>query len=147
MASRNSQYLRGIRKALGKNQGEFAALLGMSKRAVQSYEQGWRPVPDHIVKCAALLVFLKWRKAHRKQAACWDILKCPAAVRSRCRVYEFAAGDLCWLLIGCRCEVKAKRARRDPLAGCRECEVMQQWLKGAVRVTAETSGRKKVRKQ
>ena len=44
--------LRTIREALNKTQHEMAALLGVSARAIQSYEQGWRPFPPHVQKMA-----------------------------------------------------------------------------------------------
>ena len=39
-----SQY----RKQLGKTQKSLSKLLGVSLKAVQSYEQGWRAVPAHV---------------------------------------------------------------------------------------------------
>ena len=37
-----------LRKILQKTQPEMASLLGVSVRAIRSYEQGWRPVPVHV---------------------------------------------------------------------------------------------------
>lgn len=37
--------VRKIRKALKLSQAQFAAMLELSIRAVQSWEQGWRNVP------------------------------------------------------------------------------------------------------
>ena len=36
------------RVKLGKTQKELGNLLSVSLKAIQSYEQGWRPVPHHI---------------------------------------------------------------------------------------------------
>ncbi len=36
------------RARLAKTQKELSELLGVSLKAVQSYEQGWRSVPVHI---------------------------------------------------------------------------------------------------
>ena len=51
--------IRQIRELLGKSQREFAGLLGVSLRAVQSYEQGWRSVPACVRKLARLTVHLQ----------------------------------------------------------------------------------------
>ena len=135
MASINLADLRSVRDALGKSQGELAKLLGASKRAVQSYEQGWRPVPAHIQKSAALLLFLNWRRNQfllgRKCSPCWVIRKCTAAVRAKCSVFKFGAGDLCWLLTGARCHGRTEKSWEAKMARCRSCEVMRQWLKPA----------------
>jgi len=36
-----------FRKKLGKTQKQIAQLLGVSIKAVHSYEQGWRNIPAH----------------------------------------------------------------------------------------------------
>jgi len=62
--------LKTIREALNKTQHEMAALLGVSARAVQSYEQGWRPFPPHVQKMAGLLFFLHRRKGRMPSRPC-----------------------------------------------------------------------------
>lgn len=37
-----------LRAKLGKTQKALAELLGVSLKAVQSYEQGWRAIPMHV---------------------------------------------------------------------------------------------------
>lgn len=37
-----------VRKKIGKTQKQLAALLGVSLKAIHSYEQGWRSIPSHI---------------------------------------------------------------------------------------------------
>ena len=152
MAWINPADLCSVRDALGKSQEELATLLGTSKRAVQSYEQGWRPVPAHIQKSAALLLFLNWRRNQflfgRKRSPCWVIRKCTAAVRAKCSVYRFGAGDLCWLLTGARCHGRTKKAWEAKMARCRSCEVMRQWLKPASAPrAAKPAGRGRVRRR
>jgi DNA-binding transcriptional regulator YiaG len=46
-----------VRKVLGVSQAQMAALLGISTKAVQSYEQGSRSVPAHVQRLAALLLY------------------------------------------------------------------------------------------
>jgi len=37
-----------IRHFLGKTQKQWADLLCVSTKAIQSYDQGWRPIPVHL---------------------------------------------------------------------------------------------------
>ena len=152
MASINLVDLRSVRDALGKSQEELATLLGASKRAIQSYEQGWRPVPVHIQKSAALLLFLNWRRKQfllgRKHSPCWVIRKCAAAVRAKCSVYELGAGDLCWLVTGTKCHGRTEKSWEAKVARCRTCDVMRQWLKPASAPrAAKPAGRARVRRR
>ncbi len=70
-----SKNFKDIRAKLSKTQKELAQLLGVSIKAIHSYEQGWRKIPHHVER---QLLFLLSRTimANGKQAnACWDILK------------------------------------------------------------------------
>ena len=44
-----AEAIRLIRRLLGRTQQELAHALGISTKAVQSYEQGWRKVPAHMM--------------------------------------------------------------------------------------------------
>jgi DNA-binding transcriptional regulator YiaG len=46
-----------IRRHLGKTQLQMAQLLGISLKAIQSFEQGWRNIPGHIERQVLLLWF------------------------------------------------------------------------------------------
>ncbi len=70
--------LKGIRQVLGHTQEELAGLLGISHRALQSYEQGWRPIPCRVQQTLALLLYLHYRKTAGKPPSCWR-----AQLRSR----------------------------------------------------------------
>ena len=65
--------LKSIRQNLGKSQSEMAELLGISVRAIQSYEQGWRKPPPSVQKLAAFFLFLRWQKDNPRQLSCWKI--------------------------------------------------------------------------
>lgn len=121
--------LSAIREVLDKSQSELAELLGVSTRAVQSYEQGWRPVPVHVQKAAGLLLFLNWRKQGLRPVACWKTRQCSPEKRASCPTYEFRAGDLCWLINGTRCGGKPKKSWKAKLATCVACPAMGQWLR------------------
>jgi transcriptional regulator with XRE-family HTH domain len=120
--------LREVRKALGKSQSKLAALLGASTRAVQSYEQGWRPTPNHVQKMAGLLLALNARRQLGRPSPCWKTRRCPRDVRATCPAYQLQAGELCWLLTGNSCRQVKEPSWEPKLAKCRECPVMNRWL-------------------
>ncbi len=119
--------LKRVRTLLGKSQSEMSALLGISVRAVQSYEQGWRPCPPYVQKLAGLLLFLKWRKNRRKQTPCWEIQNCPRQARQKCMAWEIRSPELCWLLTGTLCGGKKQKSWQAKLATCSKCKVMKAW--------------------
>jgi DNA-binding XRE family transcriptional regulator len=47
-----------IRHRLGKTQAQIAQLLGVSPKAIQSFEQGWRNIPTHVERQLLFLLFL-----------------------------------------------------------------------------------------
>ena len=44
----DSKEFKKIRKRLNRTQKEIAPLLGVSQKAIHSYEQGWRNIPPHV---------------------------------------------------------------------------------------------------
>jgi DNA-binding XRE family transcriptional regulator len=120
--------IRKIRDVLAVSQSKAATLLGVSTKAVQSYEQGLRSVPPHVQKTAAILLYMRWRKKHKKHPACWEINQCDPANRPDCPAFQHQAGDLCWMLTGTLCRGVKKPSRGDKLADCQKCPVMKPWL-------------------
>jgi hypothetical protein len=114
-----------IRKKLKKTQKEIAELLGISLKAVSSYEQGWRVIPGHVER---QILFLLSRKLITKRQNCWDILQCPTEKRTKCPAWEFKSGDLCWFINGTICHQQAQKSWQDKIAICRTCPVMQNLL-------------------
>ena len=128
MASKEFCDLPTIRKSLGLSQSEFAKLLGLSIRAVQSYEQGWRPTPIYVQKLAAALLFLNWRKTRKSIKPCWKTNNCDPDSRATCQTYQMRAGDLCWML-GQTCHHgPAGQPADEKLHACRQCAVTKPWL-------------------
>lgn len=121
--------LAGIRAQLGKSQSELATLLGISTRAVQSYEQGWRTVPMHVQKNAAMLLFLVWRKGRKGVRPCWQTKKCSKESRACCAARVLNAGDLCWLVSGTRCGGAKDLSWSAKAARCQACPVTSAWMK------------------
>ena len=52
----DSKEFSRFRKRLNKTQKQMAQLLGVSIKAVHSYEQGWRSVPAHAERQMFLLI-------------------------------------------------------------------------------------------
>ncbi len=109
-----------LRKKLNKTQKEIAQLLGISLKAVHSYEQGWRSIPGHAER---QLLFPVFRAVNLKRQKCWQIKKCPVRQRRECPAWEFKAGDLCWFIAGTICQGVAFKSWKEKMAVCRSCEV------------------------
>ncbi len=113
-----------FRNKLNKTQDQMAQLLGISIKAVQSYEQGWRPITAHAERQMFFLISRK--RGNRK--ACWKIKKCPVDIKKQCPAWEFRAGDLCWIINGTMCCSGACKEWKDKIKCCRSCEVLTPLL-------------------
>ena len=111
------------RTKLNKTQKEISQLLGVSVKAIYSYEQGWRSIPTHVER---QMFFLLSRKRGNRDLGkpCWIIKKCPPKHRKECPAYEFNAGRFCWLINGTICDCKAQKNWKEKMKICRECVVM-----------------------
>jgi len=119
-----------FRKKLTKTQKQMAQLLGVSIKAIHSYEQGWRTIPAHIERQVYFLLtrkkrFLKGRKR------CWTIKQCPAQQKKNCPAWEFKTGDLCWFINGTICDGKIYRNWKEKMEVCRSCEVFTAMMEAA----------------
>ena len=114
------------RKKLGKTQKALAELVGVSLKAVQSYEQGWRAVPLHVERQVYFLLLNKRQSTSIKRKDCWSRKKCDQ--KKNCPAWEFQAGHLCWFLNGTQCECTAHKDLKDKMQICRECEVLASLL-------------------
>jgi DNA-binding XRE family transcriptional regulator len=115
------------RTRLDKTQKEMAQLLGVSVKAIYSYEQGWRSIPTHVERQVFFLLSRK-RGAADKAKPCWTVKKCPPKRRKECPAYEYNAGRFCWLVNGTICECKAQKNWKEKMQICRQCEVMRDLL-------------------
>ena len=122
--------LRVVREQLGKSQSEFAAMLGISVRAVQSYEQGWRGVPVGVRKLAALFYYFSWRSRQGYLSPCWEAMDCDPAIRKRCAVHQLRAGEFCWLFNGYEPTPRSKRVAtcEGVKRPCDRCLMTQCWV-------------------
>ncbi len=114
------------RKKLGKTQKALAKLLGVSLKAVQSYEQGWRTVPVHVERQIYFLVVNKRKQEPTKRKDCWNHKKCTS--KKDCPAWEFQAGHLCWFLNGTQCECTAEKDLKTKMEICRSCDVLSSLL-------------------
>jgi len=121
--------LRSIRKALDKSQSQMAALLGVSTRAIQSYEQGWRTPPGAALKLAGYMLYLQRREGMTDTLApCWEVNQCDPALRETCFASQIGEGRCCWLITGNSCGDRTYDCWPEKLARCRACEVIRRWL-------------------
>ncbi len=123
----NTEEFLEARKKLGKTQKQLAELLGVSIKAVHSYEQGWRAIPSHIERQMFFLL-TRIRDDGKKPKPCWVVKKCPPSRRNRCPAWEFQAGKLCWFINGTICECQVKKSWKDKMSICRQCEVLSSLL-------------------
>ena len=78
------------RTRLDKTQKEMSQLLGVSVKAIYSYEQGWRSIPTHVERQVFFLLSRKRKRAAKELAKpCWVIKKCAMKRRKQCPAYEY----------------------------------------------------------
>jgi DNA-binding XRE family transcriptional regulator len=111
-----------IRHHLGKTQRQLAQLLGVSPKAIQSFEQGWRDIPVSTERQALLLMALK-SPQNRKARPCWVAKRCSEETRQQCPAWEFQAGHLCWFINGTICQGKVQESWDEKMNMCRKCTV------------------------
>lgn len=122
-----SKEFKTFRKKLEKTQRQMAQLLGVSIKAVHSYEQGWRSVPVHVERQILFLVSRLKKNIHGKKP-CWDRKACPTEKKKQCPAWEFQAGDLCWFISGTICDGNVYKSWKEKMKFCRSCEIMKSIL-------------------
>ncbi len=120
-----------IRRYLGKTQTQMARLLGISPKAIQSFEQGWRTVPVHIERHALFLMALK-SSHNNKVAPCWETRRCSDETRQECPAWELQAGHLCWFINGTICQGEVQESWHKKMNLCRRCAVYLNLLQPVV---------------
>ncbi len=116
-----------VRAKIGKTQKQIAELLGLSLKAIHSYEQGWRKIPAHVERQIFFLLSRK-RDDVKKLKNCWTIKKCPKKRRELCPAWEFQAGKLCWFINGTICECQSMKNWEEKMVICQRCEVLAELL-------------------
>jgi DNA-binding XRE family transcriptional regulator len=122
----NKQF-SALRKKLEKTQKQMAQLLGVSIKAIHSYEQGWRSIPVHVERQLYFLLYRK-RIANSDVKPCWEARSCPAELRQKCPAWEFSTGDLCWFINGTICDGVVHASWKEKMNLCRSCIVFKATL-------------------
>jgi DNA-binding XRE family transcriptional regulator len=121
--------VREIRAEMGLSQSELGGLVGISSRAIQSYEQEWRQ-PSELVQRMLLLLLVAHRNGARlSRSRCWEREDCPPGVRKKCIAYAARQGHLCWFLTGTMCRGQRQKSWSDKLRLCLDCRFMQELLR------------------
>lgn len=120
--------VKKIRGILDRTQAELASALGVSEKAVQSYEQGWRDVPVRVMIQLFVLLAL-YRKQTMDDVPCWEIRKCLPAMRESCASFTVGRGQFCWLIGTKNCRPPILDGP-EPLLPCMACPVVQRLLQG-----------------
>ncbi len=121
--SDQSETVKKIRKKVGMTQAALSKALGVSIRAVQSYEQGWRDVPTHIMVQLLILAAAYHTKKDRRK--CWETMNCSHEAMERCPCYR-TDGMLCWLVTG-RQSAPCRDGAND-ISACLKCPVVREIL-------------------
>ena len=119
--------LAEIRKHLGKTQKQLAQLLGVSLKSIKSFEQGWRNIPAYIER-QALFLLVANESLNKNNKPCWEIKKCPEAIRQNCPAWELKVGQLCWFINGTICEGKVQKDWAEKMKICRKCKVFKSMI-------------------
>jgi hypothetical protein len=122
----DSETFTTIRAKIGKTQKSLAELLGVSLKAVQSYEQGWRSIPIHVERQLYFLLINQRGDSQTKRKDCWSLKKCDR--KKDCPAWEFQAGHLCWFLSGTLCACTVDKNWKEKMEVCRNCEVLTSLL-------------------
>ncbi len=117
-----------VRKILKKTQKEMAALLGISRKTVESYEQGLRNIPGNMGRIVYFLLFkLNMGKIARGEL-CWKKKKCPLKIRENCIAWLAKEGFFCWFITGRVCALE-KLLGESSSDSCFECSFFKENLK------------------
>ncbi len=123
----DTKEFKRFRSKLNKTQKQTAQLLGISLKAVHSYDQGWRTIPAHVERQMFFLLFNK-RGIRTQLKPCWGVKKCLPEQKKRCPAWEFKSGKLCWFINGTICEGVAHESWKEKMKICRSCEVFTPLL-------------------
>jgi len=118
--------VRHVRGRLGATQSQLAGALSLSSKAVQSYEQGWRRVPERVVREMLVLLALN-RNGTTVSTPCWEIVDCPEETRRACPANTLSKGRLCWFVASHLCP-RSREGSKHSVAGCLSCPVVARFL-------------------
>ena len=123
----NEKQFIEIRRQLGKTQNKMSQLLGVSIKAIQSFEQGLRKIPIHIERQMWFILAMQ-KSQYLKKKPCWKINKCPTEIKRNCPAWEFQVGYLCWFINGTICQGEVQDTWEKKMKICRQCEIFESIL-------------------
>lgn len=115
-----------LRELMQWTQAEAAHFLGVSKKAVESYEQGWRKAPDALWKEFLLIIALK-RGYPNGYKRCYEVMRCSPAVREACFCARNMRGLFCWATCQATC-MRHLGGQGQTIKDCLHCPVARQFL-------------------
>jgi hypothetical protein len=107
-------------------QSETASFLGLSRKAIESYEQGWRNVPDAVWKELLTLAAVQ-RGYPTGYKPCRRVMGCSAEIRHTCFCSRKMGGFFCWMTAATNCRRNHPELKRGLLT-CVTCPVVRQFL-------------------
>lgn len=113
------------RHYLGKTQVQLSELLGVSPKAIQSFEQGWRNIPVSAERQLMFLLYLSRMPSRNDARNCWEVNRCPDAWKEKCIAWEYGAGNLCWFINGTFCHGQVQKNWETKIKTCQKCEVLR----------------------
>jgi DNA-binding XRE family transcriptional regulator len=123
----DNKEFRYFRQKLQKTQKEMAQLLGTSRKAIESYEQGWRNIPAQAERQVLFFLALKMGTCVQ-DAPCWEIRCCTPEMQKVCPAWEFKSGHLCWFINGTICQGKPQASWRQKMTLCKKCKVFTSFM-------------------
>ncbi len=127
----NIPTVKTLRTELGHSQREMAGVLGVSTKAIQSYEQGWRQTPPHVEQMVLLQAILRRHPDFRKIPWCWRLNKCSLETRRSCPSAKLKLPGFCWFITGTLCHGAPAGAWAAKRERCLGCQVMKGLLEPA----------------
>lgn len=118
----NEKQFLEIRRQLGKTQNKISQLLGVSLKAIQSFEQGLRKIPIHIERQIWFILAMQ-KSQYKNKKPCWTINKCPTETKRNCPAWEFQVGRLCWFINGTICQGEVQDTWEKKMKICHQCEI------------------------
>lgn len=123
----NTEQFARARHYLGKTQVQLSELLGVSLKAVQSFEQGWRNIPVSAERQLMFLLYLSKGSVH-VAGNCWEVRQCPVVWKERCVAWEYGAGNLCWFVNGTYCNGQTQKDWETKIKTCQQCDVLRSLM-------------------
>lgn len=128
IAADRATSVKQIRTIMDRTQAEVASALGVSHKAIQSYEQGWRDVPIRVMIQLLVLLALH-QKRTLDDVPCWEIRNCAPGKREKCTSFTVGRGQFCWFVGSANCR-PTSRKNTGPILPCMKCPVVKRLLGG-----------------